>query len=239
VLAVAALALIAATVSVYHVSLFPPKLEPRMLTYGTGRMQLLVDSPRSPLVDSSADVAAVTTRAQLYASFSRSTTVANAIARELDISPANLYVANAGKPTLVTQSRIAETRASALFFEGSHYRLYIAADPEIPVLTLSGLAPDGAQAQKLVTAAATAIQQIVREREVATDVPAQNRVGVSALGQPAGGTVNGGARKLIGALVGAVALILGCVLLLIGANVVEALQRLARRDQDLTLRTEP
>jgi hypothetical protein len=221
-------ALGAGVVAVYRVDLgVPPKLERRSLTYGTGRVQLLVDSPRSPLVDVSAPVDAVTTRAQLYASFIRSSQVVEAIAHEVGIPAGQLYIANAARPSLVTQSRIAEQRANALFYEVSGYRLYVSTEPQLPVITISGLAPSGPEAARLVNGASTAVTKLVREREQDAAITLRNRVEVSQLGRPAGSTLNSGVRKQVALLVFVITLALGCLLVLVGANIAGGIRRLA------------
>lgn len=240
VIGAALLSLIAGGLSVYKLtSLLPPKLESRTLSFGTGRMQLLVDAPRSPLIDVNADVDAVALRARLYSSFARSTTVTEAIAKEVGIPADELYIANGGRPTLVTQSRIAEQRANALLYEGSRYRLFISSEQDIPVLTLSGFAPDGEQAARLVSGAATAIIELVRKRADASQAPLQSRVILQPLGTPAGGTVNQGIGKMVAVIVTLVAFIVGCILILVGANVVSGLRTLAREKRALELPSEP
>ena len=63
------LAALAALLSVYTVSLAPPKLTPRTNVYATASTQLLVDAPDSAFADLENDLTPLETRASVFARF--------------------------------------------------------------------------------------------------------------------------------------------------------------------------
>jgi hypothetical protein len=192
-----ALALIAALWSVERISLFPPGLTPRSLEMATASTQVVVDTPKSALLDLRQDtygLDALTNRAVLLGNVMASPQVREAIARQARVPVESLRIA---PPLTPKQPRaLAETgnrkRTSDILKLNDQYRLAIQANPTVPVLHIYCQAPTAESAQALTNAAVDATRRYLADLAASAGTPRDRQVRLLQLGRAKGAVINGG-----------------------------------------------
>jgi hypothetical protein len=205
-----------AIISVFQVSLFPPKLTSRTNEFATASTQILVDTPNSSFANLAEEVDPLNFRAGVFARFLASPEAIGLIAREAGL-PAKAIEAQGpyeqGQPLFAIEPT-AEKRSSQIIGERSLYRLRFENNPNMPLISVYAQAPTGAEAKSLADAAPAALQSYVKGIQKTQKTPAKRRVTLRQLGDASGGTVNAGANLQIGVLVFFVVLVLWCLLLI-------------------------
>ncbi|HEX4308138.1 MAG TPA: hypothetical protein VHZ54_19030 [Solirubrobacterales bacterium] len=214
-------ALIAAILSVYTVSIFPPSLTSRTNVFATASSQILVDTPDSSFADLSYELEPLETRAAVFARF-----LANPAAMELvsqqsgipayDIEAQGPYEQNL---PLNQQQPTAEQRSTQIIGEGALYRLRLENNPDLPIISVFAQAPTEKQAKALAAAAPAALRVYVKRLQEQQHTPKRDRVEIRPLGHATGGVVNAGANREIALLVFFVVFV-GWCLLMIPANTI-------------------
>jgi hypothetical protein len=210
------IAAIAATVSAFSVSLFPPSLTPRTNTFATASTQILVDTPNSAFANLEEEVEPLNTRAAVFSRFLASPLAITLIAREAGlpvdaIEGQGPYEQNL---PLFEQEPTAEKRSSQIVGERALYRLRFENNPDLPIVTVFAQAPTAAEAHRLADAAPEALSAYISGIQTSQKTPPKRRVEVRQLGDATGGVVNGGANAQIAVLVFFVVLVLWCLLLI-------------------------
>lgn len=229
----AVIALIAAILSAFTVSIFPPKLTPRTNTFATASTQILVDTPNSAFGNLEEEVEPLNTRAAIFSRFLASPLAITLIAREAGL-PANAIEGQGPYEQnlpVFEQEPTAEKRSSQIIGERALYRLRFENNPDLPIVTVFAQAPTSDEAHKLADAAPEALSSYISRIQESQKTPAKRRVIVHQLGDATGGVVNGGANAQIAALVFFVVLVLWC-LLLIPAHTIARGWRAAGDDDD-------
>jgi hypothetical protein len=207
---VVGLALLAGLSTVYRIS--PSGLSSRSYEFGAAQAQLLVDSPRSSLLDLTQETPPLAERAAVYAQFMRSNAIKAAIAEEAGI-PVN-QVTTEGPYTAAgaTQNipRPAETRSNEIRGEGKLYRLVFDYQPDLPVISIYAQAPTEEAAVKLASGTVKGVSEYVSKLEDESAVPEQARTHIRELGPAEGGTVNSGVDPLVMLLAFMATLLAGC-----------------------------
>lgn len=212
----AVIALIAATLSAFTVSIFPPGLTPRTNTFATASTQILVDTPSSAFANLEEEVEPLNTRAAVFSRFLASPLAITLIAREAGL-PANAIEAQGPYEqnlAIFEQEPTAEKRSSQIIGERALYRLRFENNPDLPIVTVYAQAPTADEAHKLADAAPAALSSYISNIQESQHTPDNRRVIVHQLGDATGGVVNGGANAQIAALVFFVVLVLWCLLLM-------------------------
>lgn len=196
-------AVLPALYSVYHVSLAPPNLKSRSLSYASARTQVIVDSPASSLGDLGSDVNPLIVRAGVYSRLLTSPGALEVIGQKAGIDPGLIY---AQGPFEIDQPRAeqeptAEARSSQIVGEANQYRLRYESSPELPIVTIFSQAPTADEANRLATGAAQGLAIYVRQLQDEQRTPPKQRVEIRQLGQPFAKAVNSGVGKKLGALV--------------------------------------
>jgi hypothetical protein len=211
----AVVAVIAATLSVYHVSLVPPSLKSRSLKYSTATTQVVVDSTPSSLGNVVANIDPLVARAGVFANLMVSPAALNLIGEAAHIPGNEIYAAGpveANEPRTI-QEPTADTRNGQIVGEAAPYRLQFAANPEYPIITISAQAPTDNQAEALANGTVTALSKYISL--VQQKVPSERRVVVRQLGTPTGAVVDGGVSKKLFVIAMIVAFFAWCVMLLV------------------------
>jgi uncharacterized protein involved in exopolysaccharide biosynthesis len=212
----AAIALLAALLSIYRVGLLPPSLESRNNVFATASSEILVDTPRSAFADFSFDLEPLDTRAAVFARFLASPAAVALIAEEAKL-PFNAIEAQ-GPFELnlpeVQQAPTAEKRSSQILGEGALYRLRFENNPSLPIVSVHAQAPEREQAAALAKAAPAALSAYIERIQAEQGTPVNRQVEVRQLGNTTGGTVNEGANLQIATLVFLVVLGGWCMLLI-------------------------
>jgi hypothetical protein len=211
------LAVLAAFLTAFRIT--PGGVERRSVAVGAATGQILVDSAESTLVEGagSDQIAALGTRARVYAQYLSSRDAVNKIAREVNVDPA--FITAAGPFSEGTgigdyDQQGAESRARDLVDEGMQYRLVFAAQEDVPIITVYSTGPDTGQALALAKSSFKVLERYIDELKVdahraevvappqvdpqaASSVPLVENIVVRELGAPEGGLVGGKADYVL------------------------------------------
>jgi hypothetical protein len=215
------IAVIAAILSVYTVSIFPPTLASRTNVFATASSQILVDTPDSSFADLSYELEPLETRAAVFARFLANPAAMDLISQQSGI-PA--YQIEAQGPyeqnlPLNQQEPTAEERSTQIIGEGALYRLRLENNPDLPIISVFAQAPTEKEAKALAAAAPAALRVYVERLQERQHTPKHDRVEIRPLGHATGGVVNAGANREIALLVFFVVFV-GWCLLMIPANTI-------------------
>lgn len=232
-----ALAVMAAFLTAFKVG--PGGVERRSTAVGAATSQVLVDSAESTLVEGagSDQLAALGTRASVYAQYLSSRDAVVQIARDMGVNP-SLVTAfgpfSQGTGIQDYDQQGAESRASALVDEGKSYRLVFEAQEDVPIITVYATAPDVAGAVDLAHSSYKVltgyINNLKREAKrvdrndsspqpvAASTVPLIDDIIVRQLGEPEGGLVGGSANLVMMILSFVGVLGLGCLAFAVGSG---------------------
>jgi uncharacterized protein involved in exopolysaccharide biosynthesis len=212
----AAVALLAALLSIYRVGLFPPSLESRSNVFASASSQILVDAPNSAFADTSFDLDELDTRAGVFARFLASPAAVALIAKEAGIPFDAIEARGPFELNLpeVQQAPTAEERSSQILGEGALYRLRFENNPGLPIVSVFAQAPEPEEAATLAAAAPAALHDYIERIQAEQQTPLQRQVVVRQLGSSRGGTVNEGANLQIATLVFVIVLGGWCMLLI-------------------------
>lgn len=212
----AAIAVLAAILSIYRVGLFPPSLHSRTNVFATASTQLLVDAPDSAFADLANDLTPLETRASVFARFLASPAALELIAHEAKLSLDSIEAQGPYDINLpvIQQEPTAGQRSSQIIGEGALYRLRFENNPVLPIVSVFAQAPTQDQATVLADAAPRALRTYVQAIQARQHTPADRRVVIRKLGSATGGVVNASANLQIGALVFLVVFGAWCMLLI-------------------------
>jgi hypothetical protein len=196
VFACAALGLLVAVWSVAKVSLFPPELTPRALEMATASTQVVVDTPRSTLLDLRQDnyLETLTNRAVLLGNVMAIGRVRTAIADRARIPAEALEVT---PPLTQKQPRALaafgnDRQTTDILKLNDRYRLKIHVNPTVPVLYIYAQTPSAASAEALANAAVDAMRGYLSRLGQSRGTPETERIRVAQLGQARGEVINAG-----------------------------------------------
>lgn len=213
------LAVFAAILAAYRVSVSPPGLHKRALTVAAASSQILVDSPKSTLVNGASlgTFDALATRAKIYGQYLASLAARQEIAERArvpaeSISSSGPFSAATGQFAYSSQS--SEERASELLQEGAENRLVFTAQEGVPILTVDAQSASPERAVALAEASFQTLKHYVGSLE-ADGRPARRDVTVRELGAPEGGTLGGANNVILMALALMLVFGLGCATILV------------------------
>ncbi len=233
-----ALATFAALLTAFRIS--PDGIERRSVAVGAATSQILVDSAESTLVEGagSDQIAALGTRARVYAQYLSSRDAVNQIAEEVGVDP-RLITAHGpfseGTGIQDYDQQGAESRARDLVDEGKEYRLVFEAQEDVPIITVYSTGPATQQALSLAQASFRVLKNYIgrlkAEAEVAEENAPPSKVPVSAsavplvenivvrqLGAPEGGLVGGSADLVLMVLAFLAVFGIGCIVVAAGSG---------------------
>lgn len=193
------LAIFAAFSISYKISLFPPGLQPRSLQIGAASTQLLVDTPRSAVLDLRQDlfdIESMTNRSVLLGNVMASQPVLAYIGRRAGVPPEAIKASTPRTPNSPRPfaSPGAEKKASDLLRSTDQYRLDIEANPTVPVLRIFAQAPTARGAEELANAAVDGLRDYLNQQANAEGVTLAEQVRLQQLGRASGAVINGGVR---------------------------------------------
>lgn len=213
------LAVFAAILTAYQVSLSPPGLHNRTLQVSAASSQILVDSPKSTLVSggSTETFNALATRAKIYGQYLSSLEARRQIAKKAGVPPQTISTQGPFSPeagATAYENQPSGERASELLKEGAVYRLVFSAQEGVPILSVSSQAPTTERAIALANASFHVLQDYVASLE-AEDKPVSDGVTLRELGTPQGGTLGSSNGKILMALAFLAVFGLGCAAILL------------------------
>src|SRR6476619_364524 len=221
VLIVFVLALFVALSSIDRVSLFPPGAKGRQLEIAAASTRVLIDSPRSELIDLRTDTYELTTRADLIGNVMASAPVREYIARRAGIDPLRIQAVSpitANVPRSLVEPG-SETRASDILRSTDQYRLDIQASPSVPILSVSSQAPNKEAAERLANGAVDGLRDYLRALAIRQGTDPNKQVRLEQLGRARGGVINHGIGVQIALLAFIFVFALGCCAVLFLARV--------------------
>lgn len=212
-------AALVAALSVYRITLSPPGLEHRTTQIAAATTRVLVDEPRSTVVDLRADtydLESMTNRALLIGNVMASAPVRPFIARRAGVPQDRIEVSSPLTPAFPRP--LAESgndrQTSDIVKSLDEYRLTIEANPTVPMIDVSAEAPSERAASSLANAAVDGMRDYLRSVAVVQKTPAANQVTLQQLGRARGQEINGGAGLQLGLLVFGLTFALLCTALL-------------------------
>ena len=191
------LGLIAAVWSLGNVSLFPPKLSSRSLEMATASTHVVIDTPRSTLLDLRQDtyeLEALTKRAVLLGNVIANGPVKESIARRAGIPVEALRV----ETPLTTQQprpRIEGGKgksAGDILRSTDQYRLNIQANPTAPVLDIYAQTPTTRSAEGLANEAVVSLRSYLAKLAESQGTPETQQIRLVQLGTARGDVINKG-----------------------------------------------
>jgi hypothetical protein len=193
----AVLSLLAAVFSVADVRLSPFGLSSRSLEMATASTQVVVDTPKSAMVDFRQDtysLDSLTIRAVLLGNVMASTPVRESIARSARVPVQALQVA---PPLTPKQPRaLAEAgnqkQTSDILKLNDQYRLNIQANPTVPFLHIYAQAPTAPVAEALANASVEALQSYLMSQAASAHTPDDDQLRLVQLGRATGKVLNEG-----------------------------------------------
>jgi hypothetical protein len=210
-----ALALMAALVSLGNVSLFPPKLKARSLEMATASTHVVVDTPRSTLLDLRQDtyeLEGLTQRAVLLGNVIANGPVRESIARQAKI-PVEVLRIDAPLTAKQPRARVEagnEKKASDILKSNDQYRLNIQANPTVPMLDIYAQTPDADSAEALANAAVSSLQAYLDNLAQTESTPETHQIRLVQLGTARGAVINEGVQWQVALLAFILTFALAC-----------------------------
>jgi hypothetical protein len=219
----------AAAASIYRFDMgIPPKFHSKDFEVGAASVDVLIDSPDSPLPDTGKEFDALQLRAGVYAQLIRTAPIRQEIGRKMGI-PWQAITAEGPTPIKAGGQRGARTdaepRATQLTAEAKVYRLFSRAEPNIPIVTVNTQAPDAKQAIRLADSSVTALEEYIETRQREQQVPRRRQVTIQRLSEPDGGMLTSHASLKSGLLAFLGVMFGWCVLVVLVSNVATSLRR--------------
>jgi hypothetical protein len=238
-LLVALVAVAAGFMTMFHVS--PSGVAKRSYVYGSAQTQILIDSPRSSLLDLNQETGPLATRAAVYAAFMRSNAITDAIAREMGVQPGQVVAQGPFTTAGGTQNipRPAEARSNEVRGETDTYRLVFDAQQDLPIVTVYAQAPSGELAIKLADATVKAVRDYVGNEETSVNVPAAAKTSIRELGPATGGDVQAGEKPLLALMAMIAVFIGGCTLVVAITGLRRSFAKLSVAVREPDLEPEP
>lgn len=220
------IALLIALSTGYHLSFFPPKLTPKALANGSADTQLLVDSPRSSLLNNSADPKPFVDKAAVLAPLMTTEPVRAEIARIAGVPASQIYVSSPLNPdqTIFANEPSAAKRSQQILGQNLGLRLTVQAETGEPTIEVNAQATTARDAVHLANAAASGFIAYLQQSEAAQQIPRGDRTVLRQLGPAEGGTIGGGANIALVAVAFLGALIGWMVLVVIASSVYDNLR---------------
>ena len=201
-----AVALLAATRVLYGISILPPRLEHNSQGLASASTQMIVDTPRSSVIDLREDTysfTGLTNRALLLGNVMASLPVREYIARRAGVPAAAIRVS---APLTPEQPRVIadgahQPKTSDILRSPDEYRLSVQANPTVPVLNIYAEAPDGPAAGKLANAAVEGLRDYLGALARQHGTPVAKQVRLVQLGHASGASIDSGAGITLALLV--------------------------------------
>ena len=218
------LALFVALSSIDRVSLFPPSAKGRQLEIAAASTRVLIDSPRSEIIDlrtDTYDLTSLTTRADLIGNVMASAPVREYIARRAGVDPLRIQAVSpitANVPRSLVEPG-SEKRASDILRSTDQYRLDIQASPSVPILSVSSQAPNKEAAERLANGAVDGLRDYLRALAVRQGTDPNKQIRLEQLGRARGGVINHGIGLQIALLAFIFVFAIGCCAVLFLARV--------------------
>lgn len=199
------LAIFAATRFLSGISLLPPSLEHDPASLGSASTHVLVDTPRSSVIDlreNTYNLTELTNRALFLGNVMASLPVREYIGKKAGVPAEEIRVSppvTPEQPRPLAESEF-QPKTSDILKSPDEYRLSIQSNPTVPIIDIYSEAPDGATAGKLANAAVGGLRNYLRSIAKQHATPRSDRVRLVQLGRATGAVINPGAGIQLAAL---------------------------------------
>lgn len=213
------LAAVAALWSVDRISLLPPKLTPRSLAMATAYTQVMVDTPKSALLDLKVDsghISDMTNRALLVGTLAGSPPVVDFISRRTGVPASELQVQAPSTPAHPAPRSVTgrSNGPTDLLRSPDQYRLDIYADPIVPFLDIYAQAPTASAAAHLANGAVDGltdyVQSIAASQGSIKYAPQYAQIQLRQFGRAQGKAINPGVDFQVAMLTFLIVFAIGC-----------------------------
>lgn len=224
VLACLVLALLAAVWSLGRISLVPPGIEPRALEMATASTHVVVDTPRSTLLDlrqDTYDLDGLTQRAVLLGNVIANGPVKESIARQANVRVEDIRVAaplTPEQPRTRVEAGNAK-KASDILRSNDQYGLTIQANPTVPMLDIYAQTPDTESAEALANAAVDSLQAYLAGLAESAGTPKAEQIRLQQLGRARGAVINESVHWQVAFLAFVLTFALSCATLIVVSRV--------------------
>jgi hypothetical protein len=190
-----ALAVVASVWSLAQISLLPPGLTPRKLEMATASTHVVVDTPKSALLDlrqSTYSFEGLRNRAVLLGNVMASASVRADIARRAHVPVELIQVAaprTPEQPRAVVGSAD-DHHTTDILKSNDQYRLSIQANPTVPVLDIYAQTPTAKSAADLANAAVDELRGYLGGLASSEKTPAGDQIRLVQLGRAKGAVIN-------------------------------------------------
>jgi hypothetical protein len=200
------IAILAASRVLFGLSLIPPGLQHHSLGVASASTQVIVDTPRSSVIDLREDTysfTGLTNRALLLGNVMAGLPVREYIAKRAEVPATSIRVS---APLTPEQPRVVadgahQPKTSDILRSPDEYRLSIQANPTVPVLNIYSEAPDGEAAGKLANAAVDGLRDYLAVLANEHSTPSDDQVSLVQLGRASGSSIDDGAGIQLAILV--------------------------------------
>lgn len=174
-------------------------ITPRSLQIASASTQVLVDTPRSAVLDlhqDLSDIDSLTNRTVLLGNVMASEPVLAYIGRRAGVPPDAIRAStprtpNSPRPFVAPGQ---ERKTSDLLRSTDQYRLDIEANPTVPMLRIYAQASSARGAEELANAAVDGLRDYLARQARSQRVAPRERVRLQQLGRATGAVINGGVR---------------------------------------------
>jgi hypothetical protein len=192
-------ALLAGAWAADRISLLPPRLTPRPLEMGSAATHLLVDRPRSMIVDlksNTYDFEQLNNRAILLGNVMANGPVRLAVAKSVNIPLDRLLISapqSPKQPAAVVDPKH-QKKTGDILKSNDEYRVTIVANPTVPELDIFAQAPDAEAAARLANATVDGLKAYLHSLAKQERTPPDAEIRLVQLGRAEGSVVNAGAH---------------------------------------------
>lgn len=216
----ACVALLAACLAMFKISVLPPELTPRSSAIAAGSTEVLVDSQQTFLGDLRREIEPLTQRAGAYAHFVESQAVVDALSRTTKIPSQDIALHGPVSAPSEAAAPTSEQRANDLSQDAEPYRVQVNFNGELPILSIFTQAPTVDGARVLANGMATALRTVVADIQEHSDkgVNRVDSVQIRQLGVAKAGMVSESASYVLGVLAFIGVFGASCIFILVARN---------------------
>ena len=209
-----------------QISVIPPRLTPRSLQMATATTHVVVDTPRSSILDLSQDtyvLEALRQRAIVLGNVPAQGAVRMAIARRARVPVDSLQVT---PPLTATQPRVVEgsanqKHATDILASTDQYRISIQTNPTVPMMDIYSQAPTAQKAEIMANAVVDELRVYLARVAVAQRTPEADQISLVQLGRANGAVINDGIKWQVGLLAFVLTFSVACATVILFSRVRE------------------
>jgi hypothetical protein len=230
----ALISLCVAVVTAYKVTAWPLKLESRQYTIGIAGARVLLDTPKSKVVDlgaAGADSTPLSGRATLLSNLMASGPVKAAIARRAGISPDEFAAVPAPPEGAAPVAASVQLQPTEPGDDPRSRVLKIQTETDVPIISFQTQGPDAQAASRLANGAVEGLRDYLGSVAAAQRVPEARQLVVTQLGRARSATVERGPRRLYGVVIAFFLFIGQCAVALILPRIVRRWQAIVATEE--------